>query len=589
MQRKLKKILQISFVAAVGLALVAAILVGIFVSQNNSAGFDIKTPAFFDKDWRVDGANQQISLPIKLKIEANTKVAISNILPQITQDNNSLLLRTTDQNIKVFVGEKEIYSYGYGDKTIFKTAESAWHLVELSEEYSGKEIKILTVTAYGHFSGTFNSVMMGSKAENVFFVLKSNAFPFLLSVLFIIVAIVLLIVGALCYKSKLRLKEALYLGVLSLTIGLWSISESKMLQLFITNTYLYTMICHFGLMLGMLSYCMFILTTSNKNFCKVRYWGVLTAAAALNVLVQTVLQVTGLVDFEQMLFITQILLVITAASSATAQLYLFIKKRTKETFLIFLSILIFGFMVGLDVLFFYNGIFAYNMHFTRLGLLVFILLLAYISINNYIQEYIEAVELKDQLNIANTSILLSQIKPHFLYNALNSIKGLCILEPEKAADAIQDFSTYLRANMGSIEAKKPIPFNQELKQIESYLSIEKLRFGKKLNIVYDIACKDFLVPALSVEPFVENAIVHGVLKNINGGTVKIKTYETKDNFVAEIEDDGVGFDVKIIEGSERVGIRNTILRLKVISKAGVKIVSRTGQTIVKVEFPKLNG
>ena len=85
-----------------------------------------------------------------------------------------------------------------------------------------------------------------------------------------------------------------------------------------------------------------------------------------------------------------------------------------------------------------------------------------------------------------------------------------VKNPSKAKKATIEFSEYLRRNMNSLKEQAPVPFESELKHLETYLSLEKMRFGDELNIEYDIEATDFLIPSLTVQPLVENAVKHGV-------------------------------------------------------------------------------
>lgn len=95
-------------------------------------------------------------------------------------------------------------------------------------------------------------------------------------------------------------------------------------------------------------------------------------------------------------------------------------------------------------------------------------------------------------------IMATQIRPHFIYNVLNTIWYLCEKDTSRAQEAIEQFSDYLRGNLDSLNINETVPFSQELNHIKNYLKLEKLRFGDELDIVYDIQTEDFRVPALSV-------------------------------------------------------------------------------------------
>lgn len=202
----------------------------------------------------------------------------------------------------------------------------------------------------------------------------------------------------------------------------------------------------------------------------------------------------------------------------------------------------------------------------------------------------ERARAEKELYEAKVSIMVSQIQPHFMYNALTSIAMLCTIDPERAQEATITFSKYLRGNMDSLKQTKPVPFDHELEHLKKYLYIEKLRFANKLNIEYEIGPTNFKVPQLSIQPLVENAVKHGVGMKKKGGTVKIATRETETAFEVIISDDGVGFDVNAPrkeDGRSHVGMENTRTRLKELCGGEVRIESTVGEgTTATVILPK---
>ena len=207
-------------------------------------------------------------------------------------------------------------------------------------------------------------------------------------------------------------------------------------------------------------------------------------------------------------------------------------------------------------------------------------------------QYKEAIryqKMQKELYEAKVSVMVSQIRPHFMYNALSSIAILCKLNPDTAYNATVAFSDYLRGNVDSLKQTAPVPFEKELEHLKKYLYIEKLRFEDQLNIEYDIQTVDFEIPLLSIQPLVENAVKHGVGMKEEGGTVKISTRETDDAYEVIIEDDGVGFDPDEIkdDGRSHVGMENTKKRLRDMCGADVTITSAVGKgTTARIVIPK---
>jgi len=194
--------------------------------------------------------------------------------------------------------------------------------------------------------------------------------------------------------------------------------------------------------------------------------------------------------------------------------------------------------------------------------------------------------LEIELTDSKISILLSQIRPHFLYNSLIAIRELCLVDPKTASETVDEFSNYLRGNLDSLSISTPIPFDKELKHVQTYLSLEKKRFEERLNIVYDISEHDFLIPALTLQLIVENAVRHGITKREEGGTVTIKTEESESEIIITVTDDGVGFDSsKQNDNPRNIGIKNAENRLAVMCNGTLKIDSvpdRGTKAVIKI-------
>lgn len=187
-------------------------------------------------------------------------------------------------------------------------------------------------------------------------------------------------------------------------------------------------------------------------------------------------------------------------------------------------------------------------------------------------------------------LMLSQIKPHFLYNSLTVIRELIRSDPQAAEKAVDDFSAFLRHNMMSIDAEQPILLRQELEHVKSYLALQQLRFGEELRVVYDIACEDIMLPTLTLQPIVENAVTHGIRGSESGvGTVTIQTRELDDRYEICVADDGCGFDPAVLEqeDSAHIGLKNVRDRLRCLCGGELELRSAPGEgTKVTIRLPK---
>ena len=202
--------------------------------------------------------------------------------------------------------------------------------------------------------------------------------------------------------------------------------------------------------------------------------------------------------------------------------------------------------------------------------------------------------LKEELKEARFKNSMSQMQPHFLYNALGSIREIILDDPQYASDLVYDFTTHLRACIKAMSNSDLIPFEQELTNINAYVNIEKMRFGDRLKMVYDIQKKDFKIVPLGIQPLVENSIRHGIYRRGKaGGTVTVRSYgDGKGNVVVQVADDGVGFDFQQVKAEiasgkrDSTGMMNLIFRFEKMLGAKVDVQSTIGVgTTVTVTFP----
>lgn len=198
-----------------------------------------------------------------------------------------------------------------------------------------------------------------------------------------------------------------------------------------------------------------------------------------------------------------------------------------------------------------------------------------------------------ELTESRVAIMLSQIQPHFLFNALVTIRQLCDLDQAQAKEAIGEFAGYLRTNLDSLTHKEPVPFAEELAHAMTYIALETRRFEGRLRVEYDIRAQDFCLPALTLQPIVENAIRHGVTKRPDGGKLTIRTGERDTDWRIEVLDDGVGFDVNAPaagDGRSHIGLGNVRQRLEAMCRGSLVVCSAPGAgTSVTISIPKEDG
>ena len=202
---------------------------------------------------------------------------------------------------------------------------------------------------------------------------------------------------------------------------------------------------------------------------------------------------------------------------------------------------------------------------------------------------LENAHKETELALQRNKQTLSQIRPHFIFNALGSIEELCVVDANKAESAVHYFAKYLRANMDALGETDMVPFETELDHIHNYIWLEKMRFDDELDYTEDIQFDDFLIPTLSLQPLVENAVKHGMMGKEEGILhVKIRTYQKDDNYVIEVSDDGCGFDTGKKKDDGRSHIGMSYAKSSVENRLGgtITINSEIGKgTLISIIIP----
>jgi sensor histidine kinase YesM len=191
---------------------------------------------------------------------------------------------------------------------------------------------------------------------------------------------------------------------------------------------------------------------------------------------------------------------------------------------------------------------------------------------------------------AQASILVLQMRPHFIYNTMTSIYYLCEQDPKKAMKTIDDFTNYLRKNFSAVAKRGTIPFSEELSHVRTYLEIEKTRFEGNLFVDFDIPYTSFRIPPLTLQPIVENSVKYGVDPELDPLHITISTREVSSGSEITVSDTGPGFpENQEFEKDDRephIALNNIRERLALLCDGTLTISpGEEGGTVVKIFIP----
>jgi hypothetical protein len=203
----------------------------------------------------------------------------------------------------------------------------------------------------------------------------------------------------------------------------------------------------------------------------------------------------------------------------------------------------------------------------------------------------EIIRQQQEIAHERASVMVLQMRPHFIYNTLMSIYSLCSQDPQKARQVTMDFTNYLRKNFNAVASDHTIPFSAELEHTRAYLAVEQAQFEDMLFVDYDTPVTHFRLPPLTLQPLVENAVKHGMDPYSGPLHVSVRTRRGESGVEIIVEDDGTGFKPDGESGSApHAALANIRQRLEMMCGGSLTIRPRDGGgTAVTLFIPDSGG
>ncbi len=578
MQKEIKNIASVLYFAALFLTVVMLFLIGINEKSE-------KYQARADLGYEIIEEYECLEVE-----DSSTPVGIKKIytwtLPESIQSDTSLAFYFVHQYVRVYLGDELVCSvFPESGTRIGKTLGCDWVAVPLYQEDAKKQVKVEIIPVYEASVNRTVTFFVGSKLSIYRAQAQKDKWQIILSLASVIIGVVFLGIAVYYMFGRKQNKNLLALGAFSLMLGIWRLTDTWFSPLLFPGKptllfYLSVTMLMIGVvpLLKILQAYLYEKEYVLIDICCAFY-------AVLSILLVGI-QMLGLADIRENLIIIHIMILTGVLIAIGLEIYdRIVYKKGKSKGILWIC------AIGavLDVAAYYIKGNSIGLFFSLLAFQIYILCTGILSIREYVLWEKKISEQEAELMESRVAIMLSQIQPHFLYNSLTSISYLCGKDPAAAKHAINDFADYLRGNMDSLKQKTPVPFEMELKHVQIYLSLEKMRFEEELQIEYDIKVKEFRIPSLTMQPLVENAVKHGVGKSPDGGKVVISTREKENCYEVIVEDNGVGFDVNKIQedGKTHIGIANVRSRLWEMSRATLDIVSAEGKgTTATITIPK---
>lgn len=528
----------------------------------------------------------------------NESVMFSGNFNRTLKKDTQLLFFAEYLEVHIFLEDKEIYTWGTEEAypSFMGSGGAAWGHCVLPAAVSPDDEIIISLesiytnnynSAYHDFLDSLQTGDSGALARTV---LTKN-WPYLLT------GLLLFLVGLTLQLSLLSLarqgvtihSSVYYCALFILTASFWLVINPVYSTLIFGNAPLIMLLETISMWLFsafLFGYFGSFMQTGAKRGNDVLLFVFVSA-----LVVFLILQLLGLTDAYAVRDLHNILLGVSAAASLFIFRYEIHHAKNTELRTLALPGLLYA-VFGLIEMLNYEFEWLQRGAALTVGFVLFTMVqfvLAVRKIRDGLLMEVKVAELERALVESRTAVMLSQIQPHFLYNALTGIKTLCGSSPEQAEDAMEHFSYFLRSNLDSLSDTRLIPFDKEISHVKKYFYLEKMRFKDRVNLVWALEFRDFMLPPLTLQPLVENAVRYGITKKENGGTVTIRSKEQDGQVLILITDDGMGFDADALQedGRSHTGIENVRSRLKLQCGGSLTIRSEKNVgTEVQITLPE---
>lgn len=575
-------------------------LVGFFLVQVYREGNDQEEKdriIFLEKDWKVtelDGSSSWQDMPVILQRRGTTE-RMEQRMPEQIEEGDFLCYFTNNEIMDVYIGKKPAEVSVRIQSQMAKPGNGGWVLIPLTQEDSGKTLSLQMKNGQEKEPSQIGKFMVGKRMA-IDRELFREWLPRLIRNLVLgFVGIFWIVDGIWIQRMKKETVTSVCAGLFAMALSVWltfGTVEIPYIYMIHSSVTTYLVLCCILLMpLFLARYMRERQASRNTGWDK--WFGGLEAALAANAVI-----ITGICAFREeksvkIYLSLHILMEVMAVSVVANTVWCMRREPASIGRGELLARILLGLSLCIEIFNFYRGDSLQMGNYFSLGAMVFTVSVG-IQMRKSAEEQRRA-ERRTKLELQRTKekLLLSQIRPHFIYNTLGAIRYMIRRDPETAYQMTYQFSRYLRGNLQALEGEEMIPFSRELDHIRTYISIEQVRFGEALNMVCEIQEEGFRIPVLTIQPLVENAVKHGIRQKEGGGCVILRTGLDGNRIFIEIEDNGAGFDVKSRTESDQMdhlGLRNVMYRLESLLGAEVSIASQIGEgTRIYISFEKDRG
>ncbi len=526
--------------------------------------------------WKISGQEVE-DLPARDIRPAGESTVLSTNLGAEFDEPLALCFYSVFQNVKVRLNGQEIYCFERPRGEIMQAAPSYWNVVILPGNSAGEELEIELFTPYQQYSNVLPEIRSGTLEEVDRFVLLKTMPRFATALAILLVGLIFAIVAVLMRYYSLGSSGLYSLSLFVIVLAIFLAAQQTSLLMNLCGGISYILLQNVAFLLCPVMYTRYLSRVYRGKWRK--FARVLHVISILNGLLILILQIFGVRDMPEMMSWTRNLCAIII-------FYVFLLElRRKRRLLVCLFALL---MIYAAFRYYFTDSITWLVY---VGIFGYLYILIYRVIYRAVRAQSRQIRLEAALDVSRSEIATIQITSHFFYHTLDSIRALIRLDADKAYKMTGDFAKYIRHRVDGVERmQETVPFSRELRSIRAYTDIKQAQLGERFEMIFDVETEDFEILPLTVQPLVENAVMHAVQHRREGGCVRLVCREVKTGYHIEVIDNGsdeprsqVNEDMQKLS----IAVKNVNTRLEYYGIAPLKFEeNELGGVTVSLDTPK---
>lgn len=530
-----------------------------------------------DNGWTLSGEEVD-ALPMREYKNAGERSILSLTLNEEFVSARSICFYTVYADVEVRLGDRLIYKLsGTGENRAIQASPSIWNTVNLPNGCDGRQMEITLSSPYDNYANMIPEFRFGAP-EDVSRFVSMNTMPHFVAALAILFVGLIFAIISMTLRFHLSGNTGIYsLSLFIVVMAIFLMARQTSILTIILDIQSYILIENIAFLLCPVMYSRYLMRTGSGM--QLRIAKAMHLVSIANAVVIMLLQIFDVFDMPQMVAPTRYLCIIIAAYVLVLEL----RGRGRLWYclaaLATIGVVLYYYITENISWLVYAGIFGY------------LYIVVYRVVASIVRAEAEEIRLGAALKVSKSEIATVQITSHFFYHTLDSIRALIRLDADKAYKMTGDFAKYYRYRVDGVERmEETVPFSRELRSIRAYTDIKQAQLGERFRMIFDVETEDFSILPLTVQPLVENAVIHAVQKRRDGGLVRLVCRENEKDYSIQVIDNGPGTpDLRENHNTQKqsVAIANVNTRL---SYFGINPLifekNELGGMTVKLNYPK---